>query len=1151
MRLKRLQLTNYGCFRELDLGFATEPGQITLITAPNGSGKSVLRQAFHDILFDIPVQSPMRFRHGYAGMALHAEATGHDGVAFSFGWTRNGKPPRTTDDPARFEALRYGVTPQQLEQLFALDTDRLRKGGTDLKGGATLSAALLAGTGELASAKSVRAAIDKRRQENWGQGKSKPPLNAAAVRLDAARKRLRDAVQPPETRVREERELARRADELTAARDARDRAADELKLLNRVTLTRSHLAALAEADAWLLHHRDAPALPLTLSDALAAARNGVALAAVEHAAAQDTLRLASEALSRIARDLPCVTLGDRLETLPGMLGEAEKAAADLVDRHREHAASLDNVRAELEAIGSPFTVDQATKAVPSVGLRAELGAAIKAEVGLRTRCEVARSAVLRAEAALGEAAAATGATVPLPDGLPAVLAEIRADRNPATHADEIRERVEVAAADVRRCLASVPGWSGDAARLRDAAVKSDAEFERLDAAVKQTAAADAEWRVRHGELAEQDGRDRRALATLQDRDLPDASAVAAIRAERDRGMSLVVRRAFGEAPSPAEERAYGGAEPVAVVYERQVRAADAIADRRVEVLAQAQEAERLRSAIAAREVLLGRMLREGEQAATARESARQAWSAAVAPLELDGRAGLAELRHVSTARRRLVDALHTSDIAVAAQAELTRRHGEWAARLAATLGVAPGPLGSLLARADQLVAAWQAAERASAERDAAVAVARRAVPEARDTLADAEARMGEWRHSWQRLLHALHRPDGESPAAVAAVLDGIERLDKHHRVASSLAARIAEMGSDLGRFASVVADLAAKTGEPPAATPAETARHLIQRHRRAAAAEAAWSQSERAHAGAADAARTASEKLGGAQAVLAGVVAACGAPDAPAAEARLAASRDRAEQVARRERAMAALAEHGDHLGVDTLRLQAEAVPVEAVAERRRGAEAASAAAQARAEAAAVAFNELGATLAQASSATDALDARADYEAVVAEYDRLLEEQLVLHLASDMLGDAMQVVADSVGGTTLASTSSIFAAFTDGAYGLELHDGPDGEELYAVEHAFPNERKALHDLSEGTRDQLYLALRVQALREHCATQAPLPFIADDILQTFDDDRARAALRTLCDLSEELQVIVLTHHPHLTAVARSLGPNAVRCLDLAG
>ena len=50
--------------------------------------------------------------------------------------------------------------------------------------------------------------------------------------------------------------------------------------------------------------------------------------------------------------------------------------------------------------------------------------------------------------------------------------------------------------------------------------------------------------------------------------------------------------------------------------------------------------------------------------------------------------------------------------------------------------------------------------------------------------------------------------------------------------------------------------------------------------------------------------------------------------------------------------------------------------------------------------------------------------------------------------------------------------------------------------------AFPGEPKTLEQLSEGTRDQLYLALRILALREHAAGAMPLPFIADDILQTY-------------------------------------------------
>ena len=71
-----------------------------------------------------------------------------------------------------------------------------------------------------------------------------------------------------------------------------------------------------------------------------------------------------------------------------------------------------------------------------------------------------------------------------------------------------------------------------------------------------------------------------------------------------------------------------------------------------------------------------------------------------------------------------------------------------------------------------------------------------------------------------------------------------------------------------------------------------------------------------------------------------------------------------------------------------------------------------------------------------------------------------------------------------------------------------------------------------------------MALRLVALRDHCTVATPLPFIADDILQTFDDDRATAALRALVGLSADLQVIVLTHHEHIARLAESLEPGCV-------
>ena len=53
--------------------------------ALNRAGKSIIRQAFGDLLFGIHGQIPMGFRFGYNGMKLMAEAIGPDRAPFNFG----------------------------------------------------------------------------------------------------------------------------------------------------------------------------------------------------------------------------------------------------------------------------------------------------------------------------------------------------------------------------------------------------------------------------------------------------------------------------------------------------------------------------------------------------------------------------------------------------------------------------------------------------------------------------------------------------------------------------------------------------------------------------------------------------------------------------------------------------------------------------------------------------------------------------------------------------------------------------------------------------------------------------------------------------------------------------------------------------------
>jgi uncharacterized protein YhaN len=86
-------------------------------------------------------------------------------------------------------------------------------------------------------------------------------------------------------------------------------------------------------------------------------------------------------------------------------------------------------------------------------------------------------------------------------------------------------------------------------------------------------------------------------------------------------------------------------------------------------------------------------------------------------------------------------------------------------------------------------------------------------------------------------------------------------------------------------------------------------------------------------------------------------------------------------------------------------------------------------------------------------------------------------------------------------------------------------------------------------MSEGTADQLYLALRLAAVEEYLDRAHALSFVADDLFVNFDDSRASAGFQVLAELSRKTQVLFFTHHQHLVEIARATLGASVNVISL--
>jgi uncharacterized protein YhaN len=167
-------------------------------------------------------------------------------------------------------------------------------------------------------------------------------------------------------------------------------------------------------------------------------------------------------------------------------------------------------------------------------------------------------------------------------------------------------------------------------------------------------------------------------------------------------------------------------------------------------------------------------------------------------------------------------------------------------------------------------------------------------------------------------------------------------------------------------------------------------------------------------------------------------------------------------------------------------------------------------------------------------AATRAAEKSRMHEAEVVAHVR---EYLPLRLASIALQEATRRYRDEHHAPLLTRASTLFQQITDGRYSeIRLAEN----DLYAVRADATAESVLQRYMSEGTRDQVYLALRLAAL-EHSHNQGaePLPLILDDGLVQFDDDRTAAMLRVLADVSAGMQVIVFTHHASVVTAARDL------------
>jgi uncharacterized protein YhaN len=177
------------------------------------------------------------------------------------------------------------------------------------------------------------------------------------------------------------------------------------------------------------------------------------------------------------------------------------------------------------------------------------------------------------------------------------------------------------------------------------------------------------------------------------------------------------------------------------------------------------------------------------------------------------------------------------------------------------------------------------------------------------------------------------------------------------------------------------------------------------------------------------------------------------------------------------------------------------------------------------------------AILAQMDGGGKATEGAEQSQQVLASMRKKVERYVHLRMCSMILTREIERYRSENQSPLIKRASQLFSSLTLNSFSDLTTDFNDKDEPIIVGVRRTGEKIGVSGMSDGTRDQLYLALRVASLEKYIDANEPMPLIVDDILIRFDDERTMAALNILAELSKKTQMLFMTHHKRLVELVQ--------------
>jgi len=478
--------------------------------------------------------------------------------------------------------------------------------------------------------------------------------------------------------------------------------------------------------------------------------------------------------------------------------------------------------------------------------------------------------------------------------------------------------------------------------------------------------------------------------------------------------------------------------------------------------------------------------------------------------------------------------------------ELERQQDEWASLCSSPGGEplpADEPIAQRIERVEEAVEKAAGLRKQHEKLENTIADADKRVRDAKLALADVAEQIDACRLQWGQAVECLGLSPESTAAEARAVMECLQSLSGELREAEGLSGRIEGIEADADAFRKDVTRLCAEAAaDLRDAEPDQAVEVLGQR--RLAAEKArdrrdALTQQREERRQAEEAERENVAKCNRVHAALCKEAGASDPEELPELE-------DRSEQARKLQSEIHAveqqLTAYSAGESIDALAEQAAEEDPDALPGRKAELKDAIDGLEKEIAALGEVIGGKNSELARMDGKSEAADAAEELQQVAAETASACEQYVRLRLAGVLLRREIERYRQANQGPVLERAGVVFARLTRGSFeGVRPdYDKDDNPILVGVRGGGGDVR--VEGMSDGTRDQLYLSLRLAGLTQRLEAAEPVPLIVDDILVNFDDDRALATIEMLGELSRQTQVILLTHHHRLVEIARTALPD---------